>query len=157
MRDNIFTANHTLFEVVSNDTNFRATPDPTSATSFFLNFAGSLFYNINNAHQYVVQLTVYDSGIPRRSSTAIVIVPIINCNCHAPSYTAPAVLVAAITFEPNRLLGILNAWDIDGDRVTYSLDPLNNATVLSTIQVNTPNFKIKISFIYSLLIDNLLF
>lgn len=117
VQDGIYTGNASLFRVVSNDTNFKVTVDPTTPSGFILNYAGQIFYNINNAHRYVVLLTVYDSGVPQRMSNAFVFVPIINYNCFAPNYTQPAILVAAITFEPNRLLGILNAWDLDGDKV----------------------------------------
>lgn len=83
----------------------------------------TLFYNNNCGHRYVVQMTACDNGKPNRCSTALVFVPLQNANCHAPQYTAPVIILAAITLKKSAQLGILNAWDIDGDRVTYHMDP----------------------------------
>jgi hypothetical protein len=85
-----------------------------------------LFYNINNAHRYVIELTASDKGIPERFGKAYVIVPLENYNVNAPQYTSPVIIAAAITLKPGQQLGILNAWDIDGDNVYFSLDPSSN-------------------------------
>lgn len=111
-----------LFELSTNDSNFYVTLDAT-LNQFSFNFKGVLQYNINSAHRYVVQVTVRDKGTPVRSSTALVIVPLINYNCNPPQYLSPVTIAAAITLKPGSQLGILNAWDIDGDSVSYQLDP----------------------------------
>ena len=71
----------------------------------------------------MVLITACDNGKPNRCSTALVFVPLQNANCNAPQYTAPVIILAAITLQKSTQLGILNAWDIDGDKVTYSMDP----------------------------------
>ena len=38
-----------------------------------------------------------------------------------PMYTSPVIINAAITLTAGSFLGILNAYDLDGDVVTYSL------------------------------------
>lgn len=134
VQENINLNNVSLFTITTNDTNFYITKD-AKTNQFIFNFRGKLIYNINNAHSYVVELTAFDNGVPTRNSTALVFVPLINYNCNPPNYHQPAILVVAITFEPNRLVGILNAWDLDGDRVTFSLDPKNNQTILDTLIV----------------------
>jgi hypothetical protein len=126
--------NISYFTVTSNDTNFSIEADQAN-NRFYLNFQGKLFYNINNAHRYVVELTAYDKGVPTRSSKALVFVPLLNYNVHAPQYDPPVSLAAAITLKPGSQLGILNAWDIDGDKVTFQLDPLNNQDVLNTLDL----------------------
>jgi hypothetical protein len=73
--------------------------------------------------------------VPQRSGSALVIVPLQNFNVHAPQYTPPVTIAAAITLNSGSQLGILNAWDIDGDGVTYQLDPSNSASILNTISV----------------------
>jgi hypothetical protein len=124
-----------LFTLKTNDTNFFITTD-TRTNTFRFNFRGKLFYNINNAHRYVVEVTAYDSGVPQRSSKALFFVPLINYNVNPPSFTDPVILVAAITFPEGQQLGILNAWDIDGDVVSFSLDPTSNSpTAISYIDV----------------------
>jgi hypothetical protein len=129
VQDNLNLNNVSLFSVFTNDTNFYVTKD-ADTNQFIFNFRGQLFFNINNAHRYVVELTVFDSTfdsnstvVPIRNSTALVFVPLTNYNVNPPNYSSPAILVVAITFEPNRLVGILNAWDLDGDKVTFSCDP----------------------------------
>ena len=71
----------------------------------------------------MVLVTACDNGKPNRCSTALVFVPLQNANCNPPQYTAPVIILAAITLQKSTQLGILNAWDIDGDKVTYSMDP----------------------------------
>ena len=137
--DNINENKASLFTVTTNDTNFFVSVDPNAPNQFSFNFravnGNKLNYNINNAHRYVIELTAYDSGVPQRSSKALVFVPLINCNVNPPSFTAPVILVAAITFPPNCQLGILNAWDLDGDVVSFSLDPSNKPFVMGIIDV----------------------
>ena len=82
-----------------------------------------MLFNINNLHQYSILLTAADNGQPVRRSTAIVLVPLLNFNMNAPSYSAPYSIAAAINFKTNTEITILNAWDLDGDSVSFSLDP----------------------------------
>lgn len=115
--------NPSLFELKTNDSSFDITLD-TVQNLFAFNYKGSackLQYNINTAHRYVIEVTVRDKGTPVRSSKAIVFVPLINYNCNPPQFTAPVTIAAAITLKPGSQLGILNAWDIDGDSVHYEL------------------------------------
>lgn len=94
-------------------------------------------YNLNNAHRYAVEVTVYDSGTPIRSSKALIIVPLLNYNVNPPQYTSPVTIAAAITLNIGTQLGILNAWDIDGDTVFYQLDPANNVNIINTIDLQS--------------------
>jgi hypothetical protein len=96
-----------------------------------INFERILQYNINNGHRYVVEVSVFDKGVPIRSSKTLVYVPLLNYNVNAPQYTIPVTIAAAITLPPGSQLGILNAWDIDGDTVFYQLDPKSNFTRLN--------------------------
>ena len=82
-----------------------------------------LSYNVNGAHRYVVELTATDNGLPSRSSKALVFVPLINYNVNPPQYNSPVLIAAAITLSAGSQLGILNAWDVDGDQVSFKLDP----------------------------------
>ncbi len=128
--------NPTLYTFSTNDTNFKVQLD-SSKNQFGFNFKGTLKYNINSQHRYVVAVTVYDSGTPVRSSTSLVIVPLLNYNVNPPQYTSPVTIAAAITLPVGSQLGILNAWDIDGDQVFYQLDPANNVNVLNTINLQS--------------------
>ena len=83
-----------------------------------------LLYNVNKAHRYVVEVIVTDDGVPRRSGRALFFVPLINYNVNPPQYT-PVTIAAAINLPIGSQLGILNAWDIDGDNVIFTLDPLS--------------------------------
>ena len=107
----------------------------------FCGASRKLLYHINNAHRYVVEMTAYDRGTPQRSSKALVIVPLLNYNVNAPQYTAPVIISAATTHLKGELLGILNAWDIDGDKVQYSLNTSkihsNIAAIIFTYWKNT--------------------
>lgn len=73
----------------------------------------------------MVLMTVCDSGSPQRCGTAPVYVPLVNCNDNEP-FSEPVVIAAAITLKPGSILGILNARDLDGDGVTFSLDNTSN-------------------------------
>ncbi len=66
-------------------------------------------------------MTACDNGRPIRCSKALFIIPLVNYNVNPPMYTAPVIINAAITLKPGRLLGKLNAYDIDGDKIKYSL------------------------------------
>ena len=101
---------------------------------FFMN--RNLDYNINNAHRYVVKVTVSDNGFPARTGEALFIVPLINYNVNVPQYTSPVIIAAAITLKPDTILSILNAWDIDGDSVEFSLEPSKNSLdVINTLKL----------------------
>ena len=131
---------NTKFEFSSNDTNFNVEavidPNSPSANQFSFNFKGTLNYNINNAHRYIVEVTVSDKGFPTRTGKALFIVPLINYNVNAPQYTPPVVIAAAITLEPGTVLSILNAWDIDGDKVEFTLEPSKNSLeVINTLKL----------------------
>jgi hypothetical protein len=132
--DNINENKLSLFNIFTNDSNFFVSPYPRNNT-FMFNFRGKLNYNINSAHRYVVELTVYDTGVPQRFTKALVYVPLINYNCNPPSFTSPVILVVAITFPAGCQIGILNAWDTDGDSVSFSLDPSNKPFVMGIIDV----------------------
>ena len=84
-----------------------------------VNPAQYLQYFTNNEHRYVVELTVADSGVPPRSSKALVIVPLLNWNNNKPQVLSPVVIAAAVTLSVGSQLGILNAWDLDGDGYTF--------------------------------------
>lgn len=99
-------------------------------------FNRKLDYNINNAHRYIVEVTVSDGGFPSRTGKALFIVPLINYNVNPPQYTPPVVIAAAITLEPDTVLSILNAWDIDGDQVEFTLEPSKNSLeVINTLKL----------------------
>ena len=83
-------------------------------------------YNINRAHRYEVILTACDHGIPQRCTDALVTVPLKNYNVNAPDYTKPVVIHVAINHGVNEKIGILNAFDIGGDKVSYQLSPKSN-------------------------------
>jgi hypothetical protein len=121
------------FRVTTNDTNFNVVQ--TDSNTFDVNFDGKLLYNINGAHRYPIELTVFDDGVPIRSSKALLIVPLINYNVNAPQYTAPVDISASITLPIGQQLGILNAYDIDGDNVLYSMSTDNSNEVKTTITV----------------------
>lgn len=131
--DNVNENRVSAFTVITNDTNFFVTQDLTN-NQFLFNFRGTLDYNINNAHRYVVEMTVFDGGKPQRQGKALVYVPLINCNVHPPSFT-PVTLVVATTYDVNCQLGILNAWDVDGDSVSFELSPSNIPAVFKYIDV----------------------
>ena len=76
---------------------------------------------MNNAHRYVVELTACDKGVPSRCSTANVVVPLTNYNSHPPTYQAPVLIYASITLTKGSQLGQLNAFDVDGDNIKYSI------------------------------------
>lgn len=133
--DNINESPPSPFIFKSNDTNFYVRSFGDSTTLYTFNFKGKLSYNVNNAHRYVVELTVYDLGVPQRSSKALVYVPLVNYNCNPPFFTAPVIIAVAITFPSNNQIGILNAWDVDGDAVSFSLDPANSAFIMETLDV----------------------
>lgn len=127
---------NTRFNFSTNDSNFFIEPVINDQLQFSFNFKGRLFYNINNAHRYVVKVTVSDNGFPSRSSSALFIVPLINYNVNAPQYTSPVTIAAAITLQPGTQLAILNAWDIDGDNVYFTLElSKNTPDVISTLKV----------------------
>ena len=109
------------FTISVNDSNFYVRNDSLTNT-FIFGLNGQLFYNINGAHRYVVEVTATDKGLPPRSSKALIIVPLINYNMYPPQYTSPVLITAAITLNSGSQLAILNAWDIDGDNVYCSLD-----------------------------------
>lgn len=80
-------------------------------------------------------MTSCDKGVPSRCSNALVVIPLVNANINPPSYTAPVVINAAITLKPGSFLGQLNAFDYDGDKITYSLSSSNEQNVLNAIDV----------------------
>jgi hypothetical protein len=121
------------FKVTTNDTNFNVLQKDSN--TFDVNFDGKLLYNINGAHRYPVELTVADNGVPIRSSKALLIVPLINYNVNAPQFTEPVIILASITLGIGQQLGILNAYDIDGDNVLYSMSTENSNEVKRTITI----------------------
>jgi hypothetical protein len=96
-------------------------PNSPNANQFSFNFKGTLNNNINNAHRYIVEVTVSDKGFPTRTGNALFILPLINYNVNAPQYTPPVVIAAAITLEPGTVLSILNAWHIDGHKFEFTV------------------------------------
>lgn len=113
------------FNVVTDNPAYTITPATTDSKTFNLNFKGNLSYNINGAHRYEVTVTACDQGIPKRCTDALVTVPLKNYNMNAPDYTKPVVIHVAINHAVNEKIGILNAFDIDGDFVSYQLSPKN--------------------------------
>ncbi|CAF0737580.1 unnamed protein product [Brachionus calyciflorus] len=128
--------NISLFTLSTNNSIFNINPD-YGKNEFYLSLNGNLSYNIDNTHRYVVEMTACDTGVPRRCGKALVFVPLMNYNVHAPSYTNPTILVAAVTFNIDQQLGILNSWDLDGDNVNFALDSSNDQTIRNTIQVQS--------------------
>jgi hypothetical protein len=82
-------------------------------------------------------MTATDNGVPALSTTALVFVPLVNYNVNAPKYTGPVVIDVAINFNYKiyPFFAILNAYDIDGDQVTYGFAPNTPALITNTIQV----------------------
>jgi hypothetical protein len=110
-----------LFTVTSNDSNFFVQSNVADKNLFSFNFRGKLNYNVNTAHIYVVELTATDTGVPSKSSKALVYIPVSNFNMNPPSFDSPVILTAATTLPVGSQIGILNAWDLDGDAVSFSL------------------------------------
>ena len=114
------------FTTTSNDSSlFQIVADQTRNLFILRLLSTRLNYNINLAHRHPHQLTSCDNGIPVRCSNALVMIPLINANINTPSYNGPVVINAAITLKPASFLGQLNAFDLDGDKVTYSMSSSN--------------------------------
>ena len=82
-----------------------------------------MFYNINTAHRYEVLLTACDKGKPKRCTNATVYIPLQNYNVNPPTYRSPVIIHVAINHPVGQRVAKLNAYDIDGDQVTYALSP----------------------------------
>lgn len=128
--------NISLFTMSTNNSIFRIQPDIQQG-NFYLSLNGNLSYNIDNTHRYVVEMTACDDGVPKRCGKALVFVPLLNYNMQPPSFTEPTILLAAITFQPGHLIGILNSWDLDGDLVSFSMDPSTSQDIKQTIRVES--------------------
>lgn len=70
-------------------------------------------------HRYELTIVAYDDGSPQRSSTASVIIPLLNANKFAPQYDGIAIINVDSNKNINELIGALNAYDLDGDDVSY--------------------------------------
>lgn len=78
-------------------------------------------------------MTATDNGVPARSGSAIFIVPLGNYNVNPPTYTAPVVVNAAINLPIGSFVSRLNAYDIDGDLVTYTLSTSSKLSLYAFI------------------------
>jgi hypothetical protein len=52
-------------------------------------------------------------------STALVIIPLINANMNAPKFDGTKIINVDSNKNVNELIGVLNAYDLDGDDVSY--------------------------------------
>ncbi len=92
---------------------------------------------MNKAHKYILMLTVTNNRKPALSYNIIVQIPLLNWNVNPPKFQSPVEIKVATDFSLHETLTILNAYDIDGDKVIYSIDPSSDPIVNDTFQLNS--------------------